>query len=653
MRRNKYHSRHLRVVENIRKRQWHRHIRRKSKKYIPHSITNMLLQEMCIVIGYHDLYYIKNDILPIIKELLTEIPVAGALNTINKIHKLVMYMTTNWSTQNELTKMVISYLEQDAQKKYYSLKKQIAKQKNRGLLFTNNISELLLSYYVIQYGNKSCPQMELDYQQQRNLYKAMLCCNDIYTNEFLHINDCNSIIKTYGIEGFEIKLDLPISEYKRDKQIVEPIYKAFAFFRYCEQDSFWKQRVDKLYKSKNATCWQEYIEMIIGIIKTYMIDLTKNAIDVTNFNCVAEFMEYYCVRNTPSIANTEEHTSIPQAINFLRTQFFWKWHEGIFIPLNHNLLINLIYQSIKFDLLKIMENERNDLIEQFKKEGTLFPELEKKDTRTILSYIKSCLKDQGKPISKENEKIIYRSYFLGLNSEFGQNFSQQYILEPLMKLAFDGHGILLKEEDMKTCVKAPSDYYIRIEDTLYLFELKDTYLNDDVKFSQNIHTVLYGDKEKSEGIMDKLCKDGTSGRKGVPQLLNSIVQIINNKKLDSIDPKASFVRNIYPILITTDMAFSANGVNAFIIKKYKKDLRKHYPVDDKVNVHMPTIINIDFFIRYNEMLFNRKISLQRTLNQYHTSKVYKMTSFDAFAFDLYKNIYNSEACIKHLNINPQ
>lgn len=259
MRRNKYHSRHLRVVENIRKRQWHRHIRRKSKKYIPHSITNMLLQEMCIVIGYHDLYYIKNDILPIIKELLTEIPVAGALNTINKIHKLVMYMTTNWSTQNELTKMVISYLEQDAQKKYYSLKKQIAKQKNRGLLFTNNISELLLSYYVIQYGNKSCPQMELDYQQQRNLYKAMLCCNDIYTNEFLHINDCNSIIKTYGIEGFEIKLDLPISEYKRDKQIVEPIYKAFAFFRYCEQDSFWKQRVDKLYKSKNATCWQEYI----------------------------------------------------------------------------------------------------------------------------------------------------------------------------------------------------------------------------------------------------------------------------------------------------------------------------------------------------------------------------------------------------------
>ena len=201
----KSYKKHLRVLENIRRRQWHKQIKRKVKKYLPRSITNILLQEMCIAVGYHDLYGVKDNVSQIIKELLTNIPVTAALNYVSILHKQVMYMTTDKQTQYNLTKQFVSTLERKAQENYYSFQKQVSKQRNRGIIITNNISELLLSYYIIQYGNKHTKDIELNVEQQRSLCKAMLCCNDIYTNELVHNNDCNSIVRKFGIEGLEIK----------------------------------------------------------------------------------------------------------------------------------------------------------------------------------------------------------------------------------------------------------------------------------------------------------------------------------------------------------------------------------------------------------------------------------------------------------------
>lgn len=651
-RKSKYSRKNFRVVDNIRRRKWYKRIRRKLKKYFPKPLIRTFLQEMCIAIGYHDLYNVREESLPMVKNLLTSMPVLGALNIINKMHKQVMYMTTNKRTQSDVIKQVLPYLEKNVQCNYHSFIKRVAKQKNRGVLLINNISELLLSYFVIQFGDRVSKEFELNNEQQKNLYKALLCCNDIYTKEIVKIDNCNSIIRAHGIEGMEVKLDLPLSEFKRDKQIVEPIYKAFAFFKYCENDLFWKSRIDKMCKAHNVKSWLEYLEIIIALISSYMRDGTEE-LNVESLRSVDDFMGNYIVSDTPVGIDIEKKSSIQNAINFLRTQFLWKLREGRYLPLNHNLLIDLIYQSIKFDLLKIMEQERDELVEQKKKDGYSFPKLEQQDDRHVLKYIKSELKKQGGALSDEEEKIITRSFFIGLNGEFGQNFSQQYILEPLMQLTFGEPSVHLKEKDMEAFVDAPSDYYVRVNDALYLFELKDTYLNDDVKYSQDIQTALYGyEKEEKhvDGIADKICKDGITGRKGVPQLLNSIVQIINNKKLDSIDSEASSVRHIYPIVITTDMAFSANGINAFVIKKYREELRKQYPIIGGVEVHLPTIVNIDFFIRYSEMLFNHKISLRRILNQYFSTKAYKLTSFDAFTFDFYKSQYNSENCIKHLQI---
>ena len=640
----------LRVAAHIRRRKWLRVLGRKGKKYLPLRQERTFLQDMYVTVGYHDIYRTKEVPESVIKNLLADIPVAGALCVVNNLHKQVMYMTTNKTRQVEMTKLVLSYLDSNARSNYYMLKKQASKRRNQGVLLTNNISELLLSYYIILYGDKLTKQLKLQEREYANLFKALLCCNDICTDYLTKTDDCGTIIKKYGIEGLEVKIDLPISEYKRDKQIVEPIYKAFALFKYCDMDAFWQPRITQLCLQSHAKTWSEYLAIIVNIISSYIANEQNTSIDLATSLAVLDFMDAHSHNGTIPALNSEQGPLF-SALESLRGNFYWKLQKNEYIPLNHNLLIDLIYQSIKFDLLKIVQREKAELIDKYRANGYPLAEIELQDDKHILGYIRQ----QGVSLLDEEKKIIERSSFLGLNGEFGQNFSQQYLLEPLMSLAFDKDAILLKEDDMRKYDKAPSDYYVRVGNVLYLFELKDTYLNDDIKYSKDIHTVLYGFETGSkhvEGIADKLCKDGSSNRKGVPQLMNSIVQIVNNKKLDPIDEKASSVRHIFPILVTTDTAFSANGVNAFIVKKYREDVRKNYPLNnEQVNVHLPAIINLDFFIRYSEMLYTHKISLANTLNRYFGSKAYKLTSFDAFVFDRYKHHYNTKDCIEHLQLN--
>ena len=124
-RKSKYSRKNFRVVDNIRRRKWYKRITRKLKKYFPKPLIRTFLQEMCIAIVYHDLYNVREESLPMVKNLLTSIPVLGALNIINKMHKQVMYMTTNKRTQSDVIKQVLNLgeLRRTSFSKYYLCRK--------------------------------------------------------------------------------------------------------------------------------------------------------------------------------------------------------------------------------------------------------------------------------------------------------------------------------------------------------------------------------------------------------------------------------------------------------------------------------------------------------------------------------------------------
>ena len=116
-------------------------------------------------------------------------------------------------------------------------------------------------------------------------------------------------------------------------------------------------------------------------------------------------------------------------------------------------------------------------------------------------------------------------------------------------------------------------------------------LGDKIKYSDNIDFI------RNE-LLDRLCRfdepdsKGKIGNKGAGQLHYAINNIYENNLLAGLDDDLESIKNIYPIIIVTDTAFSAIGVNALVIEKYA-EITIRAPIDKKVFIHIPTIIDVD------------------------------------------------------------
>ena len=152
------------------------------------------------------------------------------------------------------------------------------------------------------------------------------------------------------------------------------------------------------------------------------------------------------------------------------------------------------------------------------------------------------------------------------------------------------------------------DFYMRQGDTIFLFEYKDLTLGDSVKFSQD-------EEIMKQQILERICFDGIDSkgkykRKGGGQLLATIDNMINNHSFDQYDSDVNNIKNIYPIIITTDSAFSSLGVNALVIEEFDKIKKeKGYKFGD-IFVYVPVIMDLDILIRLGYMLSIGEIKIE-------------------------------------------
>ena len=118
--------------------------------------------------------------------------------------------------------------------------------------------------------------------------------------------------------------------------------------------------------------------------------------------------------------------------------------DNKFIVLNSNLLVDKLYQGLRFDLYQML------------REDSVF----------------SSLPD-------------YFSYM-------GKNFSEERLFYNLMEKTFnpnDYDKCINEKELSEISVVSPPDYYIRKNDSLFLFEYKDAMIADDKKYSKDINQV--------------------------------------------------------------------------------------------------------------------------------------------------------------------
>ena len=165
-------------------------------------------------------------------------------------------------------------------------------------------------------------------------------------------------------------------------------------------------------------------------------------------------------------------------------------------------------------------------------------------------------------------------------------------------------------------------------------------INNDKRYSTDIEIV------KKE-LLDKICKDGTSERKGGAQLLYTINKYINENTLSEFDRSYNNGDKVYPIIVTTNSVFDAYGVNQLIMCRFIEIAKNRYS-SLRGKLKLPIIINMDCFISLMNDLHNGNIKFNELLDKYQSMYLEKpemifKPSFYHFIRNLYQGRLKSEA----------
>ena len=383
------------------------------------------------------------------------------------------------------------------------------------------------------------------------------------------------------------------------------------FFNFCENDENFGVHLASFCEDRKVKNWREYLlqffSMLEACLKCRWIKFDE---DQEQYEV---FFKQFSIDPTAcsSLWNIDDKF-------YLRDHFLYTPKKGLYLLLNYNLLVDKFYQGMKFD------------------------------------FCKSILSRGGR-----DEKGNLIKDIPDFNALLGRRFSETTLFYDLMNKSFNGnYDILLSGIEMKPYFPKDGepDFYVRKGKTAFIFEYKDITLGNKIKFSEDTNYI------KKE-ILDRICKGGEKSRKGGGQILHSINCIVNKQSLEKLDPDSTKVDIFYPIIVTTDRALSAMGVNHITFIEFA-NLAKTYDlssthVSPPIIIDLDTLFSISFRIHKNILSFEEIITKYTSLLLTSPNGIDFISSFYTFVYDNYKqefitedeNIYMLGDMFKHLENN--
>lgn len=531
------------------------------------------IPEIFVVLGYDGIYSDYKSVKA--HDLLKNIPTLSVLYYITQKTNQITYSSGNQSLQRGMVHEMNQYLPK-------TVRKQVQEfiWKHKAISYIDFYGSILLMGLTLQYftpHEEDDKQLSLCQDEYEAVFKAVIYCNQHWTDK--QSQGVNNRIRK-DIVSMSLLIDLPIVEFKLHKDFKAQLYKAFCFFDFCEGDKEYSGYLKSFCNNKRVENWQEYISRLFVFFES---SLRSQYIKVdAKMESDVHFFNQYIVSLQDCKGLWSEHN----ALNYFRDHFLFKFKDDTYLLLNANLLIDKIYQGMKFDFYQSM-------------------------------------------------KGAYKT-FPDFTSALGQKFSEPYLLYRLMRQIYsetDEVTMFTGEELKQQGIVGEPDLYLRIENTLYLFEYKDVTLGDKIKHSQNIDEI-------KQGICDKICKYGKKN-KGAGQLLYNIKRIFQEGLMNELDSNVSCVSKVYPIILTTDRAFSAIGVNTLVIQEFSNMITKN-PVKGNVFISIPIIMELDTMILCAKELHDGTIILSDILDEY-LLETNRLTPFSAYMYDNYLKKKTPEA----------
>ena len=450
---------------------------------------------------------------------------------------------------------------------------------NTNLCLVNNMATFYFIMAALQSCNSTVSHALSDADREK-IYQAYLKCNDQWTD-----NQAKGILplaKENNLPGRFLMADVPIVEFKNYKNFIPQLYKAWRFFNFMVLHEPYSDYLNLFLTTQGVKNWQEYISRIISF---YSCAIAKPVIQVEKQDCLLyPFFDKLCVdlEECKDLWNRKDMT-------YLRNHPLIKRKEGIYMITNTNLLIDRIYQCLKFVIFDSMES--------------------------------------GGALNKKRKPFKSLGEFLGM---LGEDFSESELFYDIMLKSFDGVADIMIEGKVMKDNKIPAepDFYMRIGDAAFIFEYKDNTINDDIKLSGDYNTI-------KEGLLSRVCLDDGRNRKGAGQLLNTINEIVNNHSLDALDPEVGKIKSFYPIIITTDRTFSSLGMQYHLVERFL-EITKKYRIP--TFIRNPMILDLDTLILMSNKIHDFKIDFKQLIDQYLNLNDLKLTPFETFYEDSYKDL---------------
>lgn len=526
-----------------------------------------------VAIGYDEVYDDFVSVIP--TDLLKGIPTVAVLEFVAKEYARVFYAQADKTTQRQQIYDFCPLIPTDRKKRVWSFVNRTFADRHHvfiyGAMGCRMLYQLALQTYTpLNPGDDA----ELCGNEYEPLFKALLYCNKLWTDQQLSQNK-------FSLVDISLKMDIPVVEGKQYKDFRPQLYKADKFFTFCQNDQTFSGYLPYFYKDKGVKNWGEYVLLLFNI---YAYSIKNHILPKGNAQ-EQQFLSQFVIDEKDAALATIWDVGY-KGMDYLHNHFLFTMPNGDYLLLDANLLIDKIYQGLKFDLFNTIQAN-------------------------------GLLNAKGKPYKDLPE----------FNSTLGTVFSERHLLYGLLKKTYQGgNAVLFTGENLKAAgITGEPDYYLRIDKTLFLIEYKDLLFPDTLRYSNDVDII-------KQGILDRLCLDDGKKRKGGGQLLFTIDRILNQGLMDNLDPGIKGVDNIFPLLVTTDRAFSAMGVNNVVIEAFDGIMKK-YTFTKPIMIWVPVIINLDSLILLCYRLHTMKLQLAQLLVDYIKGNWNNISSFDNYVFD--------------------
>lgn len=536
-----------------------------------------------VSLEYDSVFDNRENINP--KDFLADVPILRAIEFIVSLQNRVLYAFSDIDTQQKIIDEMRMLFHGDEGSRIDNFVTN-QKQNQRYPYIMDNNSCFLFYMLALQHFNKV--DRTLTDEDKRNIFKAYLYSAHIWLEKQQeNIEGLNKI-------DLSIRVDIPIIEFKSYKDYKPQLYKAARFFLFCKSNPKFEEFSKWFFKDKDVKDASEYLLKIFSLYSSTI----KEPATYIQFKEPQNPDIYFFDQYTIDIADCEKLWT-NRDLGYLRTHFLLKESNPVsgkvkYLLLNAMLLVDKLYQGMIFD------------------------------------FADSVIKRHG-----TNDKGVELKNMADFNGFLGEVFSEKHILYDTMELAFPSNNYLkLKGEDLKANMIGEPDYCLLHDNSMFLFEFKDNTLGNHIKQSTDVNYI------KKE-ILDRICK-WDKKKKGVGQLIYNIDRIFNEQLLEKNGIDASTIKNVFPIVVTTDSAFSALGISELIKQEFIRLMQEHkFDTKDAI-IWTPVILDFDTLFNLVIPFRESNIRIENLLKDYIvkcSNHKYSMLPFNSFIKD-YINLPN-------------